>query len=107
MKKMSLLILALVSSMSAHADYFSCSLEQFDQILATEEAPYRVKEAKVTAEGFECEGKISGDKIKVKIKDKNTDREKEVVLQGSQASTYLSTLPSHNEFDMICSCGMN
>lgn len=106
MKILAALFLVLSVSATAQADYFACRISQGGSVLASVEAEYRVYTASVEAEGFVCEGKINGRATTVKLTNKNTSEVAESTEQGPSASTYLSTLPRHNEFDMICSCGM-
>jgi hypothetical protein len=94
-------------SVSAYADYFKCEIEQLDTVLASAEAPYRSLEAKASAYGFDCEGKIVGSRTFVKLTDTLSGRVREENADGSVASTYLSVIPRHNEYDIICTCGMN
>lgn len=105
----SLLFALIVSafSFSAHADYFKCELSQGGSVLASAEAPYRVLEASVSAEGFKCDGRINGTQTQVVITDLSGNRDSAVSENGSSATAYLSTLPHHNEFNMYCTCGMN
>lgn len=108
--KMSLLLFALVSGLSAaaHADYFKCELTQMSTVLASSEAEYRVLETSTSAEGFICEGRIDANgNTRVKLTDTSDNRISEISEKGSSASTYLSTLPRHNEYDVVCTCGMN
>lgn len=106
MKILSALLLVLSVSATAQADYFACQISQGGSVLAAVEAEYKVFTASVEAEGFVCEGNITGRATSVKLTNKNTDEISESTEQGPSASTYISTLPRHNEFDVICSCGM-
>lgn len=106
MKTLAALFFALSVSATAQADYFACQISQFGTVLASVEAEYKVFTAAVEAEGFLCEGQITGRTTSVKLTNKNTSEVAESSEVGSTASTYLSTLPRHNEFDVICFCGM-
>ena len=105
----SLLFALIVSAFSflAHADYFKCELSQGGSVLASAQAEYRALEASVTAEGFKCDGRVFGIKTEVALTDLAGNRVATSSESDSKASTYLSTLPHHNEFDVSCTCGMN
>lgn len=106
MKTLAALFLVLSVSATAQADYFACQISQTGTVLALVEAEYKVFVASVEAEGFLCEGQITGRATSVKLTNKNTEEVSQSTEQGPSASTHLSTLPRHNEFDVICSCGM-
>lgn len=102
-----LIIFISAFTASAHADYFKCEIEQMGSILGSQEAEYRVLEASVSVDGFLCEGRIKGYETQVKLTDLTGDRVSEASQKASTASTSLSTVPRHNELNIICTCGMN
>ena len=107
MKKLAALFFVVLSvSATAQADYFACQISQGGSVLASVEAEYRVLNASVEAEGFVCEGRINGNNTDVKLSVKGSDYSVENSEYGSTATVYMSTVPRHNELDMVCHCGM-
>lgn len=109
MKKI-FIVMTLVStfSIASQADYFNCELSQMGSVLASQEAEYRVLNASASADGFTCEGRINSiGQTEVKLTELDQNRIATATENGSRATTSLSTLPKHNEYNMICSCGMN
>lgn len=109
MKNQFFLVFILVSGLSAaaHADYFKCEIEQMGTVLASQEAEYRVLNAAVSVDDYLCEGKIIGNETQVSLTDLAGNRVSTASVKGSVASTSLSTVPRHNELDIVCTCGMN
>lgn len=106
MKNLAALFFALSITATAQADYFACQISQSGSVLASVEAEYKVFNASVEHEAIVCEGHITGRSTSVKLSIKNSDIVSESTEIGPTASAILSTVPRHNELDIVCSCGM-
>ena len=106
MKTLAALFLILTVSATAQADYFACQISQSGIVLASAEAEYKVFNIAVEADGYRCEGKITGNITSAKLTLIGTDISSESSEVASTASTSLSTVPRHNELDINCFCGM-
>jgi hypothetical protein len=106
MKNLAALFFLLSVTATAQADYFACQISQAGSVLASAEAEYKVFNLSVEAEGYVCAGQISDRSTSAKLTLKGTDLVSESTEVGPSASASLSTVPRHNELDIICSCGM-